>query len=259
MLKLKGTLMLATPDDMGAIQAMHLKSSGRNKMTRDHNGFRKLIIVLTRSGKVYALHTGDGRIVWSYLLTPLLQSQRCPSPSVLTLRNWRVPHHNALQENPSVLLVGRCGPGLESHGFLSIVDSYSGKELETLILDHSISEVVPLPLADSSEQKLHLIIDNDLNVHLYPRSSDSLKVFIGEMANMYYYKVDNAKGVVKGYAFKEGRGTGSSDEYCFSTRELWSLVFPSDSERIVATARRKMTEVFPLSLFFFSFIFFKIN
>ncbi|XP_078174655.1 uncharacterized protein LOC144568245 [Carex rostrata] len=243
MLKLKGTLMLATPDDMGAIQAMHLKSSGRNKMTRDHNGFRKLIIVLTRSGKVYALHTGDGRIVWSHLLTPLLQSQRCPSPSVLTLRNWRVPHHNALQENPSVLLVGRCGPGLESHGFLSIVDSYSGKELETLILDHSISEVVPLPLADSSEQKLHLIIDNDLNVHLYPRSSDSLKVFIGEMANMYYYKVDNAKGVVKGYAFKEGHGTGSSDEYCFSTRELWSLVFPSDSERIVATAKRKMTEV----------------
>lgn len=251
MLKLKGTLMLATPDDMAAIQAMHLKSSGRNKMTRDHNGFRKLIIVLTRSGKVYALHTGDGRIVWAYLLTPLLQAKHCLSPSVLTLRNWRVPHHKALQENPSVLLVGRCGASLESQGFLSIVDSYSGKELETLILDHSIAEVVPLPLADSSEQKLHLIIDNDLNAHLYPRGLDSLEVFICEMANMYYYKVENVKGVIKGYAFKKGCAARSSDEYCFSTRELWSLVFPSDSERIVATSRRKMTEVFLYLVSFF--------
>jgi ER membrane protein complex subunit 1 len=256
MLKLKGTLMLATPDDMAAIQAMHLKSAGRNKMTRDHNGFRKLIIVLTRSGKIYALHTGDGRIVWAYLLAPLLQSSGCLSPSVLTLHNWRVPHHKALQENPSVLLAGQCGTSLESQGFLSIVDSYSGKKLETLILDHSIAEVVPLPLEDSSEQKLHLIIDNDLNVHLYPRDSDSLNVFMHEMENMYYYKAENAKSVIKGYAFKKGCGVRSSDEYCFSTRELWSLVFPSDSERIIATARRKMTEVFLYLVSFFPSIFF---
>ncbi|KAJ4794493.1 ER membrane protein complex subunit 1 [Rhynchospora pubera] len=242
MLKLKGTLMLSTPDDMAAIQAMHLKSTERNKMTRDHNGFRKLIIVLTRSGKVYALHTGDGRIVWAHLLTPLLQSESCPSPSVLTLRNWRVPHRKALQENPSILLVGRCGAGPESHGFLFIVDSYSGKVLETQILDHSIAEVVPLPLADSSEQKLHLVIDDKLNAHLYPRGSDALEVFVREMANMYYYKVENAKEVIKGYAFKKGCSTGSS-AYCFGTRELWSVVFPSDSERIVAAARRKINEV----------------
>jgi hypothetical protein len=52
MLKLKGTLMLANADEVAAIQALRLKSSEKNKMTRDHNGFRKLLIVLTKAGKV---------------------------------------------------------------------------------------------------------------------------------------------------------------------------------------------------------------
>ncbi|PPS06385.1 hypothetical protein GOBAR_AA14257 [Gossypium barbadense] len=85
MLKLKGTLMLASPEDMAAIQSMRLKSSEKSKMTRDHNGFRKLLIVLTRAGKLFALHTGDGRIVWSYLLRSLHKSEACQSPIGLNL------------------------------------------------------------------------------------------------------------------------------------------------------------------------------
>ncbi|KAL0289122.1 UNVERIFIED_CONTAM: hypothetical protein Scaly_2711000 [Sesamum calycinum] len=44
----------ATPDDVVAIQKIRLQSSEKSKMTRDHNGFRKLLIVLTRAGKVFA-------------------------------------------------------------------------------------------------------------------------------------------------------------------------------------------------------------
>nr|POF08545.1 er membrane protein complex subunit 1 [Quercus suber] len=73
-LKLKGTLMLASSEDIAAIQGMRLKSTEKSKMTRDHNGFRKLLIVLTRAGKLYALHTGDGRVVWSLLLPSLRKS-----------------------------------------------------------------------------------------------------------------------------------------------------------------------------------------
>ncbi|KAJ3694522.1 hypothetical protein LUZ60_010002 [Juncus effusus] len=237
MIKLKGTLMLATPDDLAAIQSMRLKSSERNKMARDHNGFRKLIIALTRPGKLYALHTGDGRVVWSHLLC----SAQCSVLSNLALHSWQVPHHTAFNQNPSVLVVGVCGPG--PGGVFRVVDCYSGKEVESLVMDHGVDETVALPLTDASEQRLHLFVDGDLNAHLYPKSEDSLRIFWGEMANLYYYRVESEKGVIKGYSFKKGCGARSVGENCFGTREIWSIVFPSETEKIIATSTRKLNEV----------------
>ena len=52
-------------------------------MTRDHNGFRKLLIVLTKEGKLLALHSGDGYIVWSQLLHAFQKLEECQAPSVL--------------------------------------------------------------------------------------------------------------------------------------------------------------------------------
>ncbi|WOL17489.1 ER membrane protein complex subunit 1 [Canna indica] len=241
-LKLKGTLMLASPDEMAAIQAIRLKSSEKNKMTRDHNGFRKLIIVVTRAGKVLALHTGDGRVVWSVLLPALRRSGKCGNPSALSLYQWQVPHHHAMDENPSVLVVGACGQNSDLPGVLSIIDSYTGKVLNSSMLEHSVRHIIPLPLTDSTEQRLHLIIDGYLHAHLYPRTSDSVKIFLQEMPNIYWYMVEEGKNIIRGYSL-ESRELNTYDEYVFRTKQLWSIVFPSESEKIIATATRKMNEV----------------
>ncbi|KAG1330419.1 ER membrane protein complex subunit 1 [Cocos nucifera] len=242
-LKLKGTLMLASPDEIAAIQAMRLKSSERNKMTRDHNGFRKLIIVLTRAGKLLALHTGDGRIIWSLLLSSLHRSEACEHPSALNVYQWQVPHHHAMHENPSVLVVGRCGPSHDALGVFSVVDSYTGKERNSLKLVHSIIQVIPLPLTDSTEQRLHLIIDANLQAHLYPRTRDSVNIFLHEMSNIYWHSIDVGKGLIRGYSLRSGCNLDVVDEYCFNTKELWCIVFPSETEKIATMATRKMNEV----------------
>ncbi|XP_010925904.1 uncharacterized protein [Elaeis guineensis] len=242
-LKLKGTLMLASPDEIAAIQAMRLKSSERNKMTRDHNGFRKLIIVLTRAGKLLALHTGDGRVIWSLLLPSLHRSEACGHPSALNIYQWQVPHHHAMHENPSVLVVGRCGPSHDALGVFSVVDSYTGKERNSLKLAHSIIQVIPLPLTDSTEKRLHLIIDANLQAHLYPRTRDSVNIFLHEMSNIYWHSINVGKGVIRGYSLRSGCNLDVVDEYCFNTKELWRIVFPSESEKIATTATRKMNEV----------------
>ncbi len=70
-LKLKATLFLASADEIAAVQESRLNQADKTKLTRDHNGFRKLLLVLTKSGKLLALHTGDGRIVWSLLIPGL--------------------------------------------------------------------------------------------------------------------------------------------------------------------------------------------
>ncbi|KAJ4708054.1 ER membrane protein complex subunit 1-like [Melia azedarach] len=243
MLKIKGTLMLASPEDVAAIQAIRLKSPEKSKMTRDHNGFRKLLIVLTKARKIFALHSGDGRVVWSLLLRSLRKSEACDSPTGLSLYQWQVPHHHAMDENPSVLVVGRCGVSSNALGVLSFVDSYTGKELNSLNLVHSIVQVIPLPFTDSTEQHLHLLVDNDGRAHLYPKTPEATSIFQQEFSNIYWYSVEADNGIIKGHAIKSSCIGEVADGFCFETRVLWSIVFPSESEKIIATVTRKQSEV----------------
>ncbi|KAJ1396408.1 WD40/YVTN repeat-like-containing domain superfamily [Sesbania bispinosa] len=242
MLKLKGTLMIASPEDVVAIQALRLRSSEKTKMTRDHNGFRKLLIVLTRAGKVFALHTGDGRVVWSTLLHTLRKSEACEHPVGLNIYQWQVPHHHALDENPSILVVGRCGPSLTAPAVLSFIDAYTGKELNSLSPAHTVAQVIPLPYTDSTEQRLHLIIDVNQHAYLYPRTPEAIDILQREFSNVYWYSVEADNGVIRGHALKSNC-IHIVDEYCFIFRDLWSIVFPSESEKIIATVTRKTNEV----------------
>ncbi|CAN6456569.1 unnamed protein product [Victoria cruziana] len=239
MLKLKGTLMLASPEDIAVIQDMRLRNSEKSKMTRDHNGFRKLIIVITRAGKVFALHSGDGRVVWSLLLPSLRKTEACQSPSGFRIYNWQTPHHHAMDTNPSILVVGSCGSDTSS---LSFVDSYTGKEVKSLNLPYSTLQVIPLSLTDSTEQRLHLVIDANKEAHLFPRSTDALNKFEGERKNIYLYSVDKAKQIIMGHALGGNCISNAADDYCFNTRHLWSVIFPSETEVIANIATRKSNE-----------------
>ncbi|XP_009597396.1 uncharacterized protein LOC107826073 [Nicotiana tabacum] len=243
LLKLKATLMLATPDDVAVVQRMRLQSAEKSKMTRDHNGFRKLLIVLTRAGKLFALHTGDGRIVWSRLLNAFRNSGTCESPRGLKLHQWQVPHHHALDENPSVLVVGTCRHNSDASGILSFVDAYRGEELNYLAPVHSITQVIPLPFTDSIEQRLHLIIDAEGYGHLYPRTLEAVGIFQKELGNIYWYSVGVNNNLLKGHVVKKNCKPEIADDYCFESIDLWSVIFPSDSEKVIATSTRKLSEV----------------
>lgn len=235
--------MLANAEELAEIQRMRLKNSEKTKMTRDHNGFRKLLVVLTRAGKVLALHTGDGRIVWSLLLSPLHSPDGCRHLTPVDIYQWQVPHHHAMDENPSVLVISRCGLHSDSPGVIFIVDSYSGKVVSSSKLSHSVLQVMPLPLTDSTEQRLHIIIDDNKKGHLYPRTPESINIFRPELPNIYWYSVEAGKGAIKGYSFRGNCIDIDEDDYCFDTRELWSIIFPSDSEKITAATTRKHNEV----------------
>lgn len=241
LLKLKGTLMIATPDDVAAILKMRLQSSEKTKMTRDRNGFRKLLVVLTRAGKLFALHTGDGRIVWSLLLNSLRKSETCSNPRGISLHQWQNPHHHALDENPSVLVVGRCGQNIDSPGVITIVDTYTGKESNLMRPSHSVAHVIPLPFTDSIEQRLHLIFDASGHAHLYPRTAEALGIIQQEKGNIYWHSADTDKGILRGRGLHKNC-VHEVDEYCFDTSDLWSIVFP-ESEKIAATATRSLNEV----------------
>ena len=234
--------MLGHPEDMAAIQELRIKSSGKSNLTEDHNGFWKLLVALTKAGKVYALQSGDGRVVWSIFLPKLRKSDTCENPVVLNLYQWQVPHHHALNENPAVLVVGRCGNVVDAPGIISIVDTYIGQELNSLGLAHSVAEVIPLPFVDSTVRCLHLFVDANSIVHLYPKTPESAAIF-EEFSNVYWHSVDTENNILRGFALNGKCMNELADQFCFRSKDLWSIVLPSDSEKIIATAARKSSEV----------------
>lgn len=233
--------MIASPEDVVAIQNMRLKSSDKSKMSRDHNGFRKLLIVLTKSGKLFALHSGDGRVVWSRLLQPFHKSKDC-APRWLNIYQWQDPHHRAMDENPSVLVVGRCGQSMDGPGLLSFVDTYTGKEISSSSQTHSIVKVIPLPFTDSTERRLHILIDAEGRAHLYPQTSEAIGILQSEFSNIYWYSVEADSGIIKGHALMR-KCVDVVDDYCFESKDVWLIMLPSDSEKIIASATRKLNEV----------------
>lgn len=247
LLKLKATLMLASPEQMAAVQALRLNSAEKTKMTRDHNGFRKLLIVLTKAGKILALHTGDGRIVWSLLIPAFRGSLRMGERfELLKLLPWQVPHKHALDENPVFLVAGQAIRKDEVVGMLAWVDITTGKEVSSTKLTYSIEQIIPLPLTDSSEQRLHLLIDDHANAHLLPPMEESLKIFLDHRSSTYFYTINQEKGLITGYAIKgleEVSAVTPTDGFFFRSQKLWTVMFPAESERIVATATRKPDEV----------------
>ncbi|CAM6116723.1 unnamed protein product [Calypogeia fissa] len=243
-LKLKATLYLATVEELAAVQAIRLNSAEKTKMVRDHNGFRKLLIVLTKAGKVFALHTGDGRIVWSVLLSRL-RSEYGTVP--LKLLPWQIPHQHALDENPVALILGRSGLGPDAHGILSWVDLYEGEELmKPLQLNFAPKFVIPLPLTTATEQRIHLVVDDEQKVHVFPRTEESLSLFMKSKPSTYFYLVNKDDGTINGYTIKDrvhATAEGDGDGYVFDSERIWSVVFPPETEVISTVVSRRQDEI----------------
>ncbi|KAG0624001.1 hypothetical protein M758_3G216900 [Ceratodon purpureus] len=245
-MKLKATLFLATPDELAAVQKARLNLADKTKPTRDHNGFRKLLLVLTKSGKISALHTGDGHVVWSLLVPSLRASYGGPAFVPRKLLQWQVPHQHALDENPVVLIIAQADPGYDVKSALSWVDAHKGTELQSVKLSFPVMRVVSIPLTDSSEQRLHLLIDNLRRGHLFPATEESLALFLKYKENAYFYEVDDADQKMHGYGMKDLVDPNLVDikeGYVFETEKLWSIVFPSETEAITAVVTRRPDEV----------------
>ncbi|XP_024544147.1 ER membrane protein complex subunit 1 [Selaginella moellendorffii] len=232
-LRLKSTLMLATAEEQTALQALRLNNADKTKMTRDHNGFRKLIVVLTSSGKLFALHTGNGGIVWSRFIPEL------STKGSLKLYPWRIPHKH-VDENAVALVLGSSHDGT---GFAAWVDMLTGSVQETLALPYSVKVALALPVVDSSERRLHLLIDDQNKAHLYPTSDESLSLFEKYMQNVYFYIADKEAGQIEGYNIKSQVDAGEEGGLVFQSQKIWSVLFPKDSETIAAITTRRADEM----------------
>lgn len=116
--------------------------SDNNLPYRDTNGFRKLIVVLTAPGKVFGLHSGDGRILWASNTAAALPDSRT-GDSRQYLKLWRRFHD--LTHAPQVALLST---GVQQSS-VHVLNAHTGQQLKSTELPYGVEKVCGQVLRDS--------------------------------------------------------------------------------------------------------------
>ncbi|CAH0482403.1 unnamed protein product [Peronospora belbahrii] len=183
-------------------------------------GFSKYIMVLTESGKLFAIRAEASTIAWSAFVGPEYQ--------LFVTRD-----HPALGSGAELLLVSNSTE-------LVWLDGDDGHQLNAVAADatEGASWVVILPkrkhLATDKEpvarRTVAVISEDSLRVSLYPK--DTADITHPELENFYFYRYDNTANMLRGYLITNEDGANSVD---YRACEVWSIVLPRE-QQVIATS-----------------------
>lgn len=169
-----------------------LKNSG---MVRDKFGLHKIIVVATRAGKLFAIDTLSGSIIWSYRLPNVQPFLRINGEEQIILLVQRTAQYVPLPAQ-CVLLAQ---DSLTGKGILFQFDpitGYSSKGAERL--DYKIVQATLLPTYGKDFVKPILVVSDTNEPYLYPSEAASVCT---EAAN-FIFTADPQTSNLKGYSLK---------------------------------------------------------
>ncbi|CAH1996992.1 unnamed protein product [Acanthoscelides obtectus] len=168
-----------------------MSSSG---LVRDAFGLHKLIVVATSVGKLFAIDTLSGSIVWSYRL-PNVKPFSILGEDKILLFAQRTARYAPLPAQ-CILIANDKYSGNGVIFQFDPITGYSQKGIEKL--NYQIAQAIHLPYEDDQHLKPVLMISSTNEVYLYPSCA------MGEVykytSKLYTYLVDNT-GSFKGYSF----------------------------------------------------------
>ncbi|KAK9804018.1 hypothetical protein WJX73_002264 [Symbiochloris irregularis] len=224
LLSAKEQLGFAQPEDRALLKELRAKSSDRLLPWQDAAGFRKQLLVLSTMGRLLALHSGDGRVLWSTAFDPTCL------PTHLKL--WRTSHDAV--HAPEVIVLGN---GQKGACYVT-VDAHTGKAITGAALPFHISQVLegPQTLMDGpTEQRILLLSSDDDSsddsapaLHVLPDTAAARKLLGQSGQSLHHWAINTAAGSVSGYSVDaEARA------------ELtWTAVFGSDKDAVLAAVTR---------------------
>ncbi|CAI5492903.1 unnamed protein product [Closterium sp. Naga37s-1] len=190
-LRAKASLNLASAEEQALVHRLRTASPEKIKPFRDRNGFRRILLLLTAPGggnrgagggsgasggnsgrgmgKLFALHSGDGRVLWAAALPSGGYSggggASVFSPEALVL--WRDPHRMSPDQTPEALVLQirqqKQQEGEEREvahtALVTIVNGHTGDVLESKGLPFVPRLVSPLPLVGKDERRLVMLVE----------------------------------------------------------------------------------------------------
>ncbi|GJP60457.1 hypothetical protein CLOP_g17675 [Closterium sp. NIES-67] len=245
LLRAKASLNLASADEQALVHRLRTASPEKVRPFRDRNGFRRILLLLTApgggnrasggnsrgsGGKLFALHSGDGRVLWAAALpsggSAVGLGASVFSPEAMVL--WRDPHRMSPDQTPEALVLQirqqaqkqqEGGDKEVAHAALvTVVNGHTGDVLESKGLPFVPRLVVPLPLVGKDERRLVMLVEKGekeaedrkergwyqpVHVHVFPGTEEARGLFEGHKKEVFFYLVDAVTGAVEGYSIGE--------------------------------------------------------
>ncbi|KAE8994029.1 hypothetical protein PR003_g20627 [Phytophthora rubi] len=183
-------------------------------------GFSKYIMVLTDSGKLFAIRAEASTVAWSAFVGPEYQL-------------YVTRDHPALGSGAELLLVSNSTE-------LIWLDGDDGHKLDALSAGAATgaSWVVVLPKRKhlttdeepTARRTVAVISEESLKVSLYPEETADFAH--PELEHFYFYRYDEIAKVLRGYVIEN---EGDAEKVDYRASEVWSVVLPRD-EQVIATS-----------------------
>ena len=172
-----------------------LYAEGDQVLIRDSFGFHKLIVALTKYGKLFGIDTLKGKIIWSLsdetLHNHLKDYLREDESKRISIHIQRTTSHHPFQAVGTIVL---------KNGYILSVDLIKGEIISRQHLNINLKQVILLSHLDSNNLKGLLLFDEANEAHFYPPSVYE-QVFL-DVKDKYYLVTANPKtGVLDGYSF----------------------------------------------------------
>ncbi|KAJ3193278.1 hypothetical protein HK101_005110 [Irineochytrium annulatum] len=191
-------------------------------MKRDLYGFRKLLIFVSKTGKLMGFETERGALIWTKYI---------PKVHVRELFAIR----DTVVKYPPVLAV------VADDGKDTIVGYVNALNGDWLNSQHPwervngiAAQIFPLPVQEDVEHYHPLaVIDSERNIHIVPNTASARAAFETMLPNFYFYLTSGlGSNKVDGFmAVKKPRSA------TYGSKLVWTVVFP-EGEKIAALAAR---------------------
>lgn len=207
----------------GQISLVHRDAVGSNSkaLERDRFGLHKLILILTRPGKLFAMDTLSGRIVWQRLLKNV-------NTDKVRLYVQRTSIHYPLEPQCTILAKS----STSNQAVLFVFHPITGEPAQFgsegyVNLSYNVQQALLLPQNEETEyMKPLLLLDESAAPHVFPPTESAINHVVKMSNNLFMFVADTKSCVLRGYSLAKSR----ADQ--LSSAAVWQLQLCSSSDSV---------------------------
>lgn len=191
-----------------------LYAEGDQVLIRDKFGFHKLIVALSKYGKLFGIDTLKGKIIWSLndetLYDYLQDYLKNDETKKVPIHIQKTTSHHPFQAVGTIVL---------KNGYILSIDLIKGEVISRQNLNINLKQVMLLNHLDSNNLKGLLLFDDKNTAHFYPPSVYE-EVFLKHKEKYYLVTASARTGIIEGYSF------ANLDQNNKKATKIWSINIP---------------------------------
>lgn len=169
-----------------------------NMLVRDDFGLHKIIVVVTKIGKLFGIDTLSGQIVWSYRIPHILPFDH-DKKGVILLLVQRTARYSPFPAQCTLL----AKDGITGNTVIFQFDPITGYSSQGIVrLNKKIKQAMLLPYEDENHLKPFITVNDDNVVEVHPKQA--WNIVEKHLASIYFYTV--TEDFIEGYSLKSQSG-----------------------------------------------------